>query len=53
MPISTGLPRQSLIFWRLLFSVMILREILLLSVSELPVADFNVSGPEWLSTSPL
>ena len=40
MPISTGLPRQSLIFWRALLRVMIFREIFLLTASlGRPVED--------------
>ena len=58
MPISTGLPRQSLIFWRELDRVMTLREIFLLAPISpvcLPlvasVASRDVFSP--LSTSPL
>ena len=61
MPISTGLPRQSLIFWRLLFRVMIFRESFLLpdSLAEdaaalppkrMPMALEPLSLPD---TSPL
>ena len=40
MPISTGLPRQSLIFWRALLRVMIFRETFLLAASlGWPVED--------------
>ena len=49
MPISTGLPRQSLIFWRLLFRVMIFREIFL--PADWASAFFSALLPP--STSPL
>ena len=59
MPISTGLPRQSLIFWRELESVMSLREIFLLALSGmvtstlLPSAAFSSALLDWPpSTSP-
>ena len=58
MPISTGFPRQSLIFWRLLLRVMILSESFLPVVSTSmevvlsPVVAFTPSvltSPLWLS----
>ena len=49
MPISTGLPRQSLIFCRLLFRVMIFREIRLPAASA---STFRAALPP-PSTSPL
>ena len=59
MPISMGLPRQSLIFWRELERVMSLREIFLLVISAaasafLPRAAFSSAFPAELppSTSP-
>ena len=60
MLISMGLPRQSLIFWRLLDRVITLREIFLLALSAtaapvLPLmARFNTAFPDRPpSTSPL
>ena len=49
MPISTGLPRQSLIFWRLLFRVMIFSESLRLGASAaLPaVLTLADTSPLW------
>ena len=53
MPISTGLPRQSLIFCRELFRVIILREIFLPmpSLWETAFAPPSTS-PLWLSLVP-
>jgi len=56
MPISMGLPRQSLIFCRLLFRVMIFMEIFLLMASVVrPVwpAVSTMDFPAPPSTSPL
>ena len=56
MPISTGLPRQSLIFWRELLSVMILREIFLFPATSIEplVCPAAITMPFLApSTSPL
>ena len=58
MPISTGLPRQSLIFCRALLRVMIFREIFLVTASlgretELTPRAAKTLEPLALSTSPL
>ena len=56
IPISMGLPRQSLTFWRLLLSVIILRDIFLFAGStSAPCCAFAamlftvVTSPLWLS----
>ena len=58
MPISTGLPRQSLIFWRELLRVIILSEIFLLADSAvwalpLPALSRAAMPVSLLFTSPL
>ena len=60
MPISTGLPRQSLIFCRELFRVIILREIRLPDASAAACAfwapgfplSLPLTSPLWLSFVP-
>ena len=53
MPISMGLPRQSLIFWRALLRVMIFREIFLLVTSALAawLAAFSAAWMPFLPPS--